>query len=195
METAGHDGAPRASRGESGQVPLLAGRPQTIRGLGYDEHWLQEWLAEDPRRLGLGDVLIVDQEQSQVSGGLLDLLALDRGNDTDYSIEVQLGEIDASHSFCVFDYWARNRSRVPGKTHVAVLMAENASGRYRPALETLAETVPLIVIELRCWHRRSEALIIPEIVVANESLDLSENTRGLDQGGARRSGLARCGKR
>jgi len=48
--------------------------------------------------------------------------------------EVQLGEIDASHSFRVFDYWARNRSRLPGKTHVAVLMAENAGGRFRAAL-------------------------------------------------------------
>ena len=61
---------------------------------------------------------------------------------TYYSVEVQLGEIDASHGFRVFDYWARNRARLLGKTHVAVLMAENAAGRYRPALEALAETVP-----------------------------------------------------
>jgi hypothetical protein len=157
-----------------GCVPLLAGRPGTIRGLGYDEHWLQDWLAADPSRLGLGDVTIIDQEQAQTSGGLLDLLALDSGSDTYYSIEVQLGEIDGSHSFRVFDYWARNRDRFPGKTHVAVLMAENASGRFRRALEALAETVPLIVIELRCWHGEAEAILIPEIVVANESLDLSE---------------------
>ena len=87
---------------------------------------------------------------------------------------MQLGEIDASHSFRVFDYWARNRARIPGKTHVAVLMAENTSGRFRAALEALAETVPLVVIELRCWQGRGEALLIPEIVIANESLDLSD---------------------
>lgn len=160
------DGEPR--------VPLLAGSPGTIRGLGYDEHWLQDWLAADPSRLGLGDVAILDQEQTQTGGGLLDLLALDRGNETYYSIEVQLGEIDGSHSFRVFDYWARNRDRLPGQTHVAVLMAENASGRFRGALEALAETVPLIVIELRCWQGEAEAILIPEIVVANQSLDLSE---------------------
>ncbi len=102
------------------------------------------------------------------------LLALDRGSDTYYSIEVQLGEIDASHSFRVFDYWARNRIRIAGKTHVAVLMAENASGRFRPALEALAETVPLVVIELRCWQGDGEALLIPDIVIANRSLDLSD---------------------
>lgn len=169
------DPDPRAtSGGTPSRVPLLAGRPGTIRGLGYDEHWLQDWLAADPSRLGLGDVAIIDQEQSQASGGLLDLLALDRGSDTYYSVEVQLGEIDGSHSFRVFDYWARNRTRVPGKTHVAVLMAENANGRFRPALEALAETVPLIVIQLRCWQGEREAMLIPEIVVANQSLDLSE---------------------
>jgi hypothetical protein len=144
------------------------------RGLGYDERRLQDWLAADPSRLGLGEVSVVDQEQGQAAGGLLDLLALDRGSDTYYSIEVQLGEIDASHGFRVFDYWARNRARVPGKTHVAVLMAESAGGRFRPALEALAETVPLIVIELRCWQGDGEALLIPEIVVANESLDLAD---------------------
>ena len=116
------------------RVPLLAGQPGALRALGYDERWLQDWLAADPSRLGLGDVAIIDQEQNQGYGGLLDLLALDRGSDTYYSIEVQLGEIDGSHSFRVFDYWARNRLKVPGKTHVAVLMAENASGRFRPEL-------------------------------------------------------------
>jgi hypothetical protein len=60
------------------------------------------------------------------------------------------------------------------RVHVAVLMAENASGRFRPALDALAETVPLIVIEVRCWHGDGEAVLIPEVVVANESLDLSE---------------------
>jgi hypothetical protein len=57
---------------------------------------------------------------------------------------------------------------------VAVLMAENASGRFRAALDALAETVALVVIELRCWQGRSEPLLIPEIVIANESLDLSD---------------------
>lgn len=82
-------------------------------------------------------------------GGSLDTLAAD--GDACYSVEVQLGEVDASHSFRVFDYWARNRMRFEGKTHVAVLVAESAAGRFRPALEALAEYLPLVVIELRAW--------------------------------------------
>ncbi len=83
---------------EIARPPILAARPTTVREVGYDELWLQDWLAEDPSRLGLGDVAIMDQEQGQAAGGLLDLLAVDRENETYYSVEVQLGEIDASHT-------------------------------------------------------------------------------------------------
>lgn len=160
------------------RLPLLAAQHVGIRSLGYDERWLQDWLVEDPRRLGLGDIAVVEQEQAQGAGGVLDLLALDQGSDTYYSIEVQLGEIDASHSFRVFDYWARNRARLPGRTHVAVLCAENTGGRFRMALEALAESVPLIVIELGSWQGQHEAVLIPEIVVANASLDLADTPAG-----------------
>jgi hypothetical protein len=91
---------------------------------------------------------------------------------------VSLGEIDASHSFQVFDYWARNRPRYPGKTHVAVLVAENATRRYRLALEALAETVPLIVIESRTLKGNHEAVLVPEVVVHNASLDLADTPAG-----------------
>ena len=118
------------------RLPMRAGQPAHLRELGYDEIWLQNWLAADPARLGLGQVRVVAQELTAPRGGSLDILAAD--GDTYYSIEVQLGEVDASHSFRVFDYWARNRLRFEGKTHVAVLVVESAAGRYRPALEALA---------------------------------------------------------
>jgi hypothetical protein len=153
-----------------------------LRQLGYDEIWLQNWLAEDSSRIGLGEIKIVAQELTSPHGGSLDILASD--GDTYYSIEVQLGEIDASHSFRVFDYWALNRERYAGKTHVAVLVAESASGRFRPALDALAEFVPLIVIELRVWRGEGEALIVPETVIANESLDVP-GTAGPAGGSAR----------
>jgi hypothetical protein len=85
---------------------------------------------------------------------------------------------DNGSSFRVFDYWARNRMRYPGKTHVAVLVAENATGRYRPALEAFVETVPLIVIELRTLKGNQEAVLVPEVVIANASLDLTDTPTG-----------------
>jgi hypothetical protein len=142
-----------------------------LKAIGLGEHWLQDWLVTDPRRLGLGEVKIIDQEQTQVGGGVLDILAT--SGDTYYSIEVQLGEVDASHGFRVFDYWARNRRKQPTKAHVAVLVAESASGRYRTALEALAEFTPLLVIELRAWRGAAETVIVPELVIKNATLDVA----------------------
>ncbi len=152
-------------------LPMRAGQPARLRDLGYDEIWLQNWLAADPSRLGLGEVRIIAQELTAPRGGSLDILAAD--GDIYYSIEVQLGEVDASHSFRVFDYWARNRTRFDSKTHVAVLVVESAAGRYRPALEALAEYLPLVVIELRAWRGESEVILVPDTVVINPSLDVA----------------------
>jgi hypothetical protein len=153
------------------RLPMRAGQPTQLRDLGYDEIWLQDWLAADPARLGLGQIRIVAQELSAPRGGTLDILASD--GDTYYSVEVQLGEVDASHSFRVFDYWARNRTRFEGKTHVAVLVVESATGRYRPALDALAEYLPLVVIELRAWRGEAEVILVPETVVINQNLDVA----------------------
>jgi hypothetical protein len=150
---------------------MRAGQPAQLRDLGYDEIWLQDWLAADPARLGLGQIRIVAQELNAPRGGSLDILASD--GDTYYSVEVQLGEVDASHSFRVFDYWARNRTRFEGKTHVAVLVVESATGRYRPALDALAEYLPLVVIELRAWRGEAEVILVPETVVINQNLDVA----------------------
>lgn len=150
---------------------MRAGQLAKLCDLGYDEIWLQNWLAEDPARLGLGEVKIIAQELTAPLGGSLDVLAAD--GDTYYSVEVQLGEVDASHSFRVFDYWARNRGRFEGKTHVAVLVVESATGRYRPALEALAEYLPLVVVELRAWRGEAEVILAPETVVINHNLDVA----------------------
>src|SRR5580698_7373924 len=153
------------------RLPMRAGQAAQLRELGYDEIWLQNWLVADPARLGLGQVRVVAQELTAPRGGSLDILAAD--GDIYYSIEVQLGEVDASHSFRVFDYWARNRMRFEGKTHVAVLVVESAAGRYRPALEALAEYLPLVVIELRAWRGEAEVILVPETVVINRGLDVA----------------------
>ncbi|QOW00160.1 hypothetical protein RCF27_07085 [Rhodococcus pyridinivorans] len=150
---------------------IHSGQLTYLNSLGRNEHWLQDWLAEDLTRLGLGNLTTVEQEQTQAGGGSLDLLAA--SEDTYYSVEVQLGEVDANHGFRVFDYWARNRRRYSGKKHVAVLVAESASGRYRTALEELAEFVPLLVVELRSWRGGNEVIIVSELVVQNRNLDLS----------------------
>jgi len=164
-------------------VPVRAGELVRLKDVGRNEFWLQDWLCADLTRLGLGSLALVEQEQTQVGGGNLDILAA--AGDTYYSIEVQLGEVDASHSFRVFDYWARNRRRFPSKTHVAVLVAESTAGRFRIALEELAEYVPLLVVELRSWQGSSEVVIVPELVVTNASVDVSGTPLAVTAGESR----------
>lgn len=82
---------------------MRAGQPAKLRDLGYDEVWLQNWLAADPARLGLGEVRIVAQELTAPRGGSLDILAAD--GDTYYSVEVQLGEVGAGRHCSVQCCW------------------------------------------------------------------------------------------
>lgn len=52
------------------RLPMRAGQPAKLRDLGYDEIWLQNWLAADPARLGLGEeVRIVAQELTAPAAG------------------------------------------------------------------------------------------------------------------------------
>lgn len=105
----------------------------TLKATGRDEKWLQDWFVENPQRLGIGNVVIKAKELRHYSGkgSRLDILAYNASLDTYYETEVMLGECDADHGFRVLDYWARERLRFPNSRHVAVLIAEDLSGRFQ----------------------------------------------------------------
>lgn len=141
------------------KLPVIhASQPTNLRAIGRDEHWLQEWLVQDPTRLGLGQVTIKAKELRHygTKGGRLDILAYDAALDTYYEVEVMLGECDADHGFRALDYWARERVRNPNARHVAVIVAEDLSGRYRTVIETLAQHLPLIAVEIRTLLVKSD---------------------------------------
>lgn len=143
------------------QPTIFPSRPTTLRAIGRDEYWLQDWIVADPARLGLGPVTIRAKELRQYGskGGRLDILAYDPALDTYYEVEVMLGECDADHGFRALDYWARERVRNPNARHVAVIVAEDLSGRYRTVIETLAQQLPLIAIEMRTLLVQSEPMM------------------------------------
>jgi hypothetical protein len=69
-----------------------------IRNAGKDEYWLQDLIYENPAQLGLGDLVPVNKEKKQISGGRLDILLKDPAdNNAMYEVEVMLGETDPSH--------------------------------------------------------------------------------------------------
>jgi hypothetical protein len=141
-----------------GQPAICPSLPTTLKAVGCDEYWLQDWIVANPTRLGLGQVIIKAKELRQHGGkgGRLDILAYDAALDTYYEVEVMLGECDADHGFRALDYWARERVRNPNARHVAVIVAEDLSGRYRTVIETLAQQLPLIAIEIRTLLVKSD---------------------------------------
>ena len=146
---------------------IVSGAVSTVSELGKDEVWLQGWLKEQPTRLGLGDLQVTD------GAGDTDarcFVATDA--ERCFSVDVRLGEMEASHGFQLLDNWARNRVRHPDKTHVAVLVTEKAGDRYRTTLETLSQHLPLVVVELAVWRGDTEAIVVPHVALASDEVDL-----------------------
>ena len=148
---------------------IVSGAVSTITELGKDEAWLATWIADRPQRLGLGELQVAE---SAADDDDRSLVATDE--DRCFSVDVQLGEMEASRGFGVLDNWARNRVLHPDKSHVAVLVTEIVSDRYRTTLETLAEHLPLVVVELQVWKGENEAIVVPHVAVASENVDLSD---------------------
>jgi hypothetical protein len=175
------------------RTPVHAAQPVRLRELGYDERWLQDWLAADPTRLGLGQVVVLAQELTHATGGSLDILAAD--GDTYYSVEVQLGEVDASHGFRVLDYWAHNRARYPDKTHVAALLVESADGRFRQALQAIAEYLALDRGRVTGLARGQRGRAGPRTPDCQRELGCRRHGRPGQRQGPHRAGLARAADR
>ena len=95
---------------------IVSGAVSTVTELGKDEAWLRSWLKERPNRLGLGDLEVGDTATDD------SFVATD--DDRCFSVDVQLGEMEASRGFQVLDNWARNRVMHPDKSHVAVSLVE-----------------------------------------------------------------------
>ena len=151
---------------------IVSGGISTMTDLGKDETWLQGWLKEQPNRLGLGELSVADGEPVQDDDGNPAFLATDE--ERYFSVDVLLGEMDASGGFQLLDNWARNRVRHPDKTHVAVLVTENVGDRYLTTLETLSEHLPLVVIELQVWRGENEAILVPHVSLASEDIELGD---------------------
>jgi hypothetical protein len=87
-----------------------------------NEKWVQELIADDPKILGLGDLVLRDKERVQPRAGRLDLLLQDSETNRRYEIEIQLGATDETHIIRTIEYWDIERKRYPQYDHCAVLI-------------------------------------------------------------------------
>ena len=119
------------------------------RDLDLDEGWLQERIADNPKILGLGDLVLKDKERTQPRAGRLDLLLQDPESLRRYEVEIQLGDTDESHIIRTIEYWDIERRRYPQYEHCAVIVAEKVTGRFLNVIGLFNGFVPLIAIQLR----------------------------------------------
>lgn len=141
-----------------------------------DERWVQDRVADDPRILGLGDLVLKDKERRQPHAGRLDLLLQDPDNDRRYEVELQLGRTDESHIIRTIEYWDIEKRRYPQYDHCAVIVAEDITSRFLNVIGLFNSAVPIIAIQM-------SALGIGDQITLVFNTVLNELTRGIEEDG------------
>jgi len=118
----------------------------------YSENWVQDIIAQDPKILGLGDLVLRDRERRQTKAGRLDLLLQDPNSYKRYEVELQLGSTDETHIIRCIEYWDIERKRYPQYEHCAVLVAEDITSRFLNVVLLFNGAVPLIAIQVQAFE-------------------------------------------
>lgn len=125
----------------------------------YDEKWLQARIEEDPGLLGLGDVIVIQRERPQSTGGRIDFLLKDPEIQTMYEVEIQLGSTDESHIIRTIEYWDIEKRRFPSKEHKAVIVAEEITNRFFNVISLMNRSIPIIAIQLNAVKVEDKVLL------------------------------------
>jgi len=126
-------------------------KPITLKDAGKDEKWLQDLISKDPSLLGLGDVILMQRERPQPTGGRIDLVLSDPDENLRYEVEVMLGATDESHIIRTIEYWDIERRRLPACDHRAVIVAERITNRFFNVIGLLNKAIPIIAIQINAF--------------------------------------------
>jgi hypothetical protein len=129
------------------ETEIRIGKKIFIRNAGKDEYWLQDIIYENPKILGLGDLVAVNKEKKQSSGGRLDILLKEPSENLMYEVEVMLGETDPSHIIRSIEYWDNEKRKYPQRQHFCVLIAESFDRRYFNVIQLMSLNIPMIAIQ------------------------------------------------
>ena len=127
---------------------IKIGKKIFIRNAGKDEYWLQDIIYDDPKVLGLGNLVPVNKEKKQSSGGRLDILLKEPTENLMYEVEVMLGETDPSHIIRSIEYWDNEKRKYPQRQHFCVLIAESFDRRYFNVIQLMSLNIPMIAIQV-----------------------------------------------
>lgn len=131
----------------------------------YSEKWVQKLIADDPSILGLGDLVLRDQERIQPRTGRLDLLLQDPETKRRYEVELQLGATDEAHIIRAIEYWDIERKRYPQYDHCAVIVAEDITSRFLNVISLFNGVVPFIAIQMQALRIGDNITLVCTTVV------------------------------
>lgn len=152
------------------EIPIA--KVKSIREEDLDEYWLQSQIWENPTCLGLGDLETVAKERQQSSGGRLDILLKNPGDDSMYEVEIMLGETDESHIIRTIEYWDNEKRRWPQRQHYAVLVAESITRRFFNVIQLLSHSIPIIAVQVNLIETDGlKALHFSKVLDTYEELD------------------------
>lgn len=115
------------------------------------EDLIQKYVYENPKVLGLGELLPIQRERVQPSGGRIDILMNSADEQTRYEIELQLGATDPNHIIRTIEYWDNEKKRYPQYDHCAVIIAEEITGRFMNVISLFNGSIPLIALQLSAY--------------------------------------------
>lgn len=117
-----------------------------------NEDWVNERISEDPKILGLGELIFKDKERIQPKAGRLDILLQNPDTYRRYEVEVQLGKTDPTHIIRTLEYWDIERKRYPQYEHCAVIVAEDITSRFLNVISLFNGNIPIIAIKMTAYQ-------------------------------------------
>ena len=138
---------------------IRIGKKIFIRSAGKDEYWLQYNIYDNPKVLGLGNLVPVNKEKKQSSGGRLDILLKDPEQNSMYEVEVMLGETDPSHIIRSIEYWDNEKRKYPQRQHFCVLVAESFDRRYFNVIQLMSLNIPMIAVQADLLEVNGEKIL------------------------------------
>lgn len=141
------------------ETEIKIGKKIYIRNAGKDEYWLQDVIYDNPKILGLGNLIAVNKEKKQSNGGRLDILLKDPTDNSMYEVEVMLGETDPSHIIRAIEYWDNEKRKFPQRQHFCVLVAESFDRRYFNVIQLMSLNIPMIAVQADLLEENDEKIL------------------------------------
>lgn len=147
------------------------------------EKWLFQRLIEDPSLLGLGDDIVVKDQERIRQNSRLDMLLQDNAEPPRrYEVELQLGKSDPSHIIRCIEYWDRERKQYPQYDHCAVLVAEDITSRFLNVVSLFNGHIPMIAIQMTALRNHDDSIsLVFTRILDDLSLGLVEDDEELSE--------------